>query len=137
MTRRPAVGGPGARPGRRSPGPGRDDHRAYADYLRRSPRRSLTATAFWPRAQPLADLSRDGAIRPEHRTYLSLNRTGLAGSAFELDDRLVASVGRAASDGWTGVKLMTRIDLADPGGAAALELSAGCSRRPRPPGWRR
>ncbi len=42
--------------------------------------------------------------------------------AFELDDRLVASVDRAAADGWTGVKLMTRIDPGDPGGAAALEL---------------
>ena len=31
-------------------------------------------------------------------------------------------MGRAAEDGWTGVKLMTRIDLDDPGGAAALEL---------------
>ena len=29
---------------------------------------------------------------------------------------------RAAEDGWTGIKLMTRIDLGDPGGAAALEL---------------
>ena len=46
----------------------------------------------------------------------------LAGSAFELDDRLVASVGRAARDGWTGVKHMTRIDLADPVSSSALEL---------------
>jgi class I fructose-bisphosphate aldolase len=51
-----------------------------------------------------------------------LNRTGLAGSVFELDDRLVASVGRAASDGWTGVKHMTRIDFEDPLTAPALEL---------------
>lgn len=41
---------------------------------------------------------------------------------FELDDRLVASVTRAATEGWSGVKLMTRIDTTDPGGAAALEL---------------
>ncbi len=60
--------------------------------------------------------------RPGQRTYLSINRTGLAGSAFELDDRLVASVARAAADGWTGVKLMTRIDYADPDGAAGLAL---------------
>jgi DhnA family fructose-bisphosphate aldolase class Ia len=73
-------------------------------------------------AQPLGDLARNGSLRPGQRTYLSLNRTGLAGSAFELDDRLVASVGRAAGDGWTGVKLMTRIAPEDPGGAAALEL---------------
>ena len=31
-------------------------------------------------------------------------------------------MGRAAADGWTGVKLMTRIAPDDPDGAAALEL---------------
>lgn len=56
------------------------------------------------------------------RTFLSINRTGLAGSTFELDDRLVASVEQAAVDGWTGVKHMTRIDLSDPLTAGALEL---------------
>jgi DhnA family fructose-bisphosphate aldolase class Ia len=106
------------------------DHRArgvmtterYASYLQ-----ALTAAlphcdGILASAQPLADLARAGAIRPGHRTYLSLNRTGLAGSAFELDDRLVASVDRAASDGRTGVKLMTRIAPEDPNGAASLEL---------------
>jgi DhnA family fructose-bisphosphate aldolase class Ia len=73
-------------------------------------------------AQPLAALAEAGHITPRHRTYLSINRTGLAGSVFELDDRLVASVARAADDGWTGVKHMTRIDLADPVTAPALEL---------------
>lgn len=72
--------------------------------------------------QPLSDLRRTGALQGGHRTYLSINRTGLAGSAFELDDRLVASVGRAAADGCTGIKHMTRIDLSDPLTAAALEL---------------
>jgi DhnA family fructose-bisphosphate aldolase class Ia len=72
-------------------------------------------------AQPLADLAEAGHLAT-HRTYLSLNRTGLAGSVFELDDRPVASVSRAAGDGWTGVKHMTRIDLADPHTSAALEL---------------
>jgi DhnA family fructose-bisphosphate aldolase class Ia len=73
-------------------------------------------------AQPLADLADGGHLTPGHRTYLSLNRTGLAGSVFELDDRLVASVPRAADDGWTGVKHMTRIDLADHRTSPALEL---------------
>jgi len=73
-------------------------------------------------AQPLGDLSASGALERHHRSYLSLNRTGLAGSAFELDDRLVASVWRAAEAGWTGVKQMTRIDRADPLTAGALEL---------------
>jgi DhnA family fructose-bisphosphate aldolase class Ia len=72
--------------------------------------------------KPLADLAAAGDLRADQHTYLSLNRTGLAGSAFELDDRLVATVGRAATDGWSGVKLMTRIDYADPDGAAALAL---------------
>jgi hypothetical protein len=73
-------------------------------------------------AQPLGTLRDSGALGPQHSTYLSLNRTGLAGSAFELDDRPVASVWRAAEDGWTGVKHMTRIDLTDPLTAGALEL---------------
>jgi DhnA family fructose-bisphosphate aldolase class Ia len=73
-------------------------------------------------AQPLTGLAALGHVTALHRTYLSLNRTGLAGSVFELDDRLVASVARAASDGWTGIKHMTRIDLADPVTAPALEL---------------
>jgi class I fructose-bisphosphate aldolase len=73
-------------------------------------------------AQPLAGLAGAGHLTALHRTYLSINRTGLAGSAFELDDRLVASVPRAAADGWSGVKHMTRIDMDDAITAAALEL---------------
>ena len=73
-------------------------------------------------AQPLGDLVSSGAVESRHRTYLSINRTGLAGSAFELDDRLVASVEAAASRGCTGVKHMTRIDLTEPLTAPALEL---------------
>jgi DhnA family fructose-bisphosphate aldolase class Ia len=72
-------------------------------------------------AQPLRDLVRAGAAKGKE-TYLSLNRTGLAGSAFELDDRLVASVESAAAAGYTGVKVMTRVDLSDPLTAPALEL---------------
>ncbi len=73
-------------------------------------------------AQPLDGLARAGHLTALHRTYLSINRTGLAGSVFELDDRLVASVPRAAAEGWTGVKHMTRIDMDDPITASALEL---------------
>jgi hypothetical protein len=72
--------------------------------------------------QPLVDLVASGAVGPGHRTYLSINRTGLAGSVFELDDRLVTSVATAAGDGWTGIKHMTRIDLSDPLTAPALKL---------------
>ncbi len=73
-------------------------------------------------AQPLSGLAAAGHLTARHRTYLSINRTGLAGSAFELDDRPVASVPRAAADGWSGVKHMTRIDMDDPITASALEL---------------
>jgi DhnA family fructose-bisphosphate aldolase class Ia len=73
-------------------------------------------------AQPLSGLAAAGHITALHRTYLSLNRTGLAGSEFELDDRLVASVPRATREGWTGVKHMTRIDFTDPVTPSALEL---------------
>ena len=106
------------------------DHRArgvstierYADYVRALQEALPHCDGILATVQPLTDLAAAGAIRPDQRTYLSLNRTGLAGAAFELDDRLVASVARAADDGWTGVKLMTRIDLDDQHGAAALEL---------------
>lgn len=73
-------------------------------------------------SQPLRDLLSSGSIEPGKKTYLSLNRTGLAGSVFELDDRLVASVAAAARAGLTGVKHMVRIDYSDPLTAGALEL---------------
>jgi DhnA family fructose-bisphosphate aldolase class Ia len=96
-------------------------------------------------AQPLTDLRATGAVEARHRTYLSLNRTGLAGSVFELDDRLVASVARAAADGWDGVKHMVRIDLRDTATSPALELlgevledaaSAGLEALVEPLVWR-
>jgi DhnA family fructose-bisphosphate aldolase class Ia len=105
------------------------DHRArgiitierYADYTS-SVRAALEhCDGILASAQPLRDLAEWGAL-DGRRTYLSVNRSGLAGSVFELDDRLVATVGQAAVDGWTGVKHMTRIDLTDERTAAALEL---------------
>jgi DhnA family fructose-bisphosphate aldolase class Ia len=106
------------------------DHRArgvmtverYADYVTALEVALPHCDGILASAQPLGDLATSGALTPRHRTYLSLNRTGLAGSVFELDDRLVATVERAAADGWTGVKHMTRIDRSDPAGAGALEL---------------
>ena len=106
------------------------DHRArgvvtienYGDYRQALVQALPSCDGILATAQPLADLAAGGHLTPRHRTYLSLNRTGLAGSAFELDDRLVASVERADTDGWTGVKHMTRIDLTDPQTSPALEL---------------
>ena len=106
------------------------DHRArgivtvepYAGYVAALTAALPHADGILATAAPLRELAASGAIGPGHRAYLSINRTGLAGSSFELDDRLVASVGRAARDGWAGVKHMTRIDLSDPVTAGALEL---------------
>ncbi len=106
------------------------DHRArgvmtierYSDYLAALAEALPHCDGILATAQPLGDLARLGHLRSGQHSYLSINRTGLAGTVFELDDRLVASVSRAAADGWSGVKLMTRIDGTDPGGAAALEL---------------
>ena len=116
------------------------DHRArgvitierYAAYLRgarRGPAR--TATGSWPPPNRWPTWPRPGPSAPAQRTYLSLNRTGLAGSAFELDDRLVTTWRRPPPTGWTGIKHMTRIDLTDPAhGRAPSSCWAGCSRRP-------
>jgi DhnA family fructose-bisphosphate aldolase class Ia len=106
------------------------DHRAravltvepWADYFGALTKALPSCDGILATAQPLEGLAMAGHVLARHRTYLSINRTGLAGSAFELDDRLVAGVPRAASDGWTGVKHMTRIDRSDPLTAAALEL---------------
>ena len=106
------------------------DHRArgvitterYADYLDALAKAMPHCDGILATAQPLGDLVAAGHVAPPQRTYLSLNRTGLAGAAFELDDRLVATVERAGRDGWAGVKHMTRIDLADPATPGALEL---------------
>jgi len=106
------------------------DHRArgvvtmenYRDYVEALVHALPACDGILATAQPLADLADGGHLAPRHRTYLSLNRTGLAGSVFELDDRLVASVPRAVADGWTGVKHLTRIDLGDHRTSPALQL---------------
>jgi DhnA family fructose-bisphosphate aldolase class Ia len=104
------------------------DHRArgvitietYSSYLGALRSALAHCDGILASAQPLAHLARTTGVR--QRTYLSLNRTGLAGSAFELDDRLVATVARASALGYAGVKHMTRIDTTDPLTAGALEL---------------
>jgi DhnA family fructose-bisphosphate aldolase class Ia len=105
------------------------DHRArgvvtierYADYLGALAAALPHCEGILATAQPMRDLVGSGAITSEHRTYLSINRTGLAGAPWELDDRLVTTVARAAADGYGGVKIMTRIDIADAHTTAALE----------------
>lgn len=55
----------------------------------------------------------------------SMNRGGLQGASFELDDRFTAYSARdIAAQGLDGGKMLTRICLGDPGTAATLEASA-------------
>jgi DhnA family fructose-bisphosphate aldolase class Ia len=104
------------------------DHRArgivtverYDDYLGALRAALGRCDGLMATVKPLADLAPE--LRPDQTTWLSLNRTGLAGSAFELDDRSVATCARAAAAGYTGLKHMTRIDRDDPLTAGALEL---------------
>ena len=55
----------------------------------------------------------------------SMNRGGLQGGVFELDDRFTAYTARhLAERGLDGGKMLTRIDLGDPGTVATLVASA-------------
>lgn len=55
----------------------------------------------------------------------SMNRGGLQGAVFELDDRFTAyTADEIATRGLDGGKMLTRICLGDPGTAATLETSA-------------
>jgi DhnA family fructose-bisphosphate aldolase class Ia len=54
----------------------------------------------------------------------SMNRGGLQGAAFELDDRFTAyDAATIASMGFDGGKMLTRIDTADPGTVVTLEAT--------------
>ncbi|WP_210590111.1 aldolase [Streptomyces sp. GESEQ-35] len=55
----------------------------------------------------------------------SMNRAGLAGSAFEIDDRFTGyDAGTIAAMGFDGGKMLTRIALDDPATPSALETTA-------------
>jgi hypothetical protein len=55
----------------------------------------------------------------------SMNRGGLQGAAFEIDDRFTGyDVATLAAMGFDGGKMLCRIDLGDPGTAATLESCA-------------
>ena len=55
----------------------------------------------------------------------SMNRGGLAGSAFELDDRFTAmDAASIAAAGYEGGKMLTRIDLSDPATVRTVQASA-------------
>ena len=72
-----------------------------------------------------ADVAEDllllGALE-DKVVFSSLNRGGLAGSVFELDDRMTAyDVQGTIEAGFDGAKVLTRIDLDDPATVATLE----------------
>ena len=72
-----------------------------------------------------ADIAEDllmlGALE-EKLVFASLNRGGLQGSVFEMDDRNTGYDVRGTIDaGFEGAKVLLRIDLEDPGTVATLE----------------
>jgi DhnA family fructose-bisphosphate aldolase class Ia len=75
-----------------------------------------------------ADITEDllllGALEGK-LVFSSLNRGGLQGSSFEIDDRNTAyDVQGTLEAGFDGIKMLTRIDLDDPGTVATLERQA-------------
>lgn len=72
-----------------------------------------------------ADIAEDllllGALE-DKIVFASMNRGGLAGSSFELDDRMTGyDVEGTLAANFDGGKMLTRIDLDDPGTVATLE----------------
>ena len=72
-----------------------------------------------------ADIAEDllllGALE-DKLVFSSMNRGGLQGAAFELDDRRTGyDVRGTVEAGFEGAKMLTRIDLDDPGTVATLE----------------
>jgi hypothetical protein len=75
-------------------------------------------------ADILDDLVLLGALE-DKVVFSSMNRGGLAGAAFELDDRMTAATAAAtAAMRMNGGKMLCRIDLGDPGTVATLESCA-------------
>ena len=76
-------------------------------------------------ADILDDLLLLGALE-DKVVFSSMNRGGLAGARFELDDRMTGGTAVAtAAAGMNGAKMLCRIDLDDPGTVATL---AACAR---------
>ncbi|TQK28124.1 aldolase [Arthrobacter sp. SLBN-53] len=76
-------------------------------------------------ADILDDLVMLGALE-DKVVFSSLNRGGLAGSVFELDDRMTGATAASTADArMNGGKMLCRIDLDDPGTVSTL---AGCAQ---------
>lgn len=75
-------------------------------------------------ADILDDLLLLGALENKV-VFSSMNRGGLAGAQFEVDDRMTAATAQAtAAAGMNGGKMLCRIDLSDAGSVATLEACA-------------
>jgi DhnA family fructose-bisphosphate aldolase class Ia len=75
-------------------------------------------------ADIVEDLLMLGALE-DKIMFSSMNRGGLAGAAFELDDRMTGyDVQGTIDGGFDGAKMLTRIDLGDPGTVATMEACA-------------
>ena len=75
-------------------------------------------------ADVLEELLLLGALEGK-TVYGSMNRGGLIGASFELDDRFTAmSPGAIADSGFEGGKMLLRIDLQDAGSVATMEACA-------------
>jgi DhnA family fructose-bisphosphate aldolase class Ia len=75
-------------------------------------------------ADILDDLVLLGALE-DKVVFSSMNRGGLAGARFELDDRMTgATAASTAAAGMNGAKMLCRVDLDDPGTVATLAACA-------------
>ena len=75
-------------------------------------------------ADILEDLLLLGALENKV-VFGSMNRGGLQGAAFELDDRFTGyDAATVSAMGFDGGKMLTRVDLADPGTVNTLQASA-------------
>ena len=72
------------------------------------------STACWPPPTSIEDLLLLGALE-DKVVIASMNRGGLSGSVFELDDRMTGyDVRGTVEAGFNGAKMLTRIDLDRP-----------------------
>ncbi|MGK8557740.1 Cgl0159 family (beta/alpha)8-fold protein [Nocardia gipuzkoensis] len=75
-------------------------------------------------ADIIEDLLLFGALE-DKVVFGSMNRGGLAGADFELDDRMTAyTAAAAAAAGLNGAKMLNRFDLTDPGTLSMMTASA-------------
>lgn len=79
---------------------------------------------FLGTADLVEDLTLMGALDGK-LVYGSMNRGGLRGAGFEMDDRFTGYTSRAIVDaGLDGGKMLLRLDLADPGSLRTMEATA-------------